>query len=144
MRSTSGAEGFFLGDEGAHDIFVRVSDPALHPAGAARSTPGARCRDHGRKQPTKPYFLAPRTGFPLQTERDCTAPLVRRGFCPPANAHCGASVVTARAPSPTEWRIPMKLTDTQQEPVLHWRSRHLGLSSRSFPIWSLASIRQCP
>ena len=34
----------------------------------------------------------------------------------------------------------MKLTDTQQEPVLHWRSRHLGLSSRSFPIWSMASI----
>jgi hypothetical protein len=44
MRSTSGAEGFFLGDEGAHDIFVRVSDPALHPAGAARSTSVARRR----------------------------------------------------------------------------------------------------
>src|SRR6266436_3161866 len=27
--------------------------------------------------------------------------------------HCGASVVTARDAVATEWRIPMKLTDTQ-------------------------------
>ena len=70
-----------------------------------------------RKQPTKPNFLAQRTGFPLQTERDWWGLVerTRRYWDLPRrlNAHCGHSVVTARTPSPTERRIPIKLTDTQ-------------------------------
>src|SRR5712671_3353220 len=58
-----------------------------------------------------------KTGFVLQTERHCAglrSVVDSFGILPRRlDGHCGASVVTARAAVATEWRIPMKLTDTQ-------------------------------
>jgi hypothetical protein len=55
----------------------------------------------------KPIFLAETTGLPLPTERQCRhidAGLLASSRIPPRwrYRHCGASVVTARAPSQTE------------------------------------------
>src|SRR5262249_40723512 len=65
----------------------------------------------------EPYDYPEKTGILARTERHCAGLEGALGLLgiPPRwlHSHCGASVVTARDAVVTDWRIPMKLTDTQ-------------------------------
>jgi hypothetical protein len=65
--------------------------------------------DDGPKYTSRRDPRAPADFYCFPVEQLGAPGILPRGL----NAPCGASVVTARTPSPTERRIPMKLADTQ-------------------------------